>query len=295
MKNRVKFVGTCKNTALKISTAVICAVSIFAAGLFVLSGCSPVKIVSDALLPKTAAAQAADTFTPQGDGSAQAGIQSPAPSPTPSPSPSPSPSPTVEPTPSPLRIVAVGDIMYGRKVGKLLEQKETGYKYAFSGVGEILRTGDVVFGNLESPMTESTVSLSRDSKIILKCRPEAVNGLKDAGFNVVSIANNHMMDFYEKGLLDTVKTLDDNDILHSGGGKDIEAADKPVIMEKNGVKFGLISYSDMVTYTYKGSPNITYNAGPGKAGCMPRDLETIKKDIGSLRGQVDIIAVSLHW
>ncbi len=212
---------------------------------------------------------------------------------------SPTPAPTLEPTPvptqEPLKIVAVGDIMYGRKVGKLLEQKDEGYTYAFSDVKGILNSGDIVFGNLESPMTDSTISLSKEKKIILKCNPKAIEGIKDAGFNILSLANNHMLDYYGQGMLDTVEILDNNDILHSGAGKDITAARKAAIITKNGVTFGLLSYSDMVTYTYAGTPNISYNAGIEKAGAMPRDYETIREDIAALRSEVDLVAVSLHW
>jgi len=211
--------------------------------------------------------------------------------------PVPTESPAISPQPEirTISIIAVGDIMFGRRVGKNLESPDKGYKYAFSKVKEILKSGDIVFGNLESPMTNSSKSLSRNRKIVLKCSPDAIEGLKDAGFNVLSLANNHIMDYYEQGLMDTIEILDKYGIHHSGAGKDWESARKPAIIEVNNITFGLLSYSEMVRYVYAGSPSISYVAGKDKAGAMPVDYEIISEDIAALRDKVDILAVSLHW
>jgi poly-gamma-glutamate capsule biosynthesis protein CapA/YwtB (metallophosphatase superfamily) len=195
----------------------------------------------------------------------------------------------------PLKIVAVGDIMFGRSAGKRLSQHAEGYSYAFSRVADLLNEGDIVFGNLEAPLTDSTKSLSREKKIILKAAPEAITGIKTGGFNILSLANNHMMDYYAEGLEDTINILNEHDILFSGGGKNLEEARKPAIITKKGVSLALLSYSDMVTYTYAGNPNISYNAGEDKPGLVPRDYKLIKDDIDSIKGKADLIAISLHW
>lgn len=211
------------------------------------------------------------------------------------PTPVSTPTPVLTPTPvnTQLKVIAVGDIMLGRKVGKLLENK--GYAYAFEQVAPILKHGDVIFGNLESPITSSNISLSKDHKIILKAAPQSIDALKTAGFNVLSIANNHMMDYYEKGMLDTINILNKNKIANCGGGKNLEAARKPAIIEKNGLKYGVLAYTDMAEYTYVGNPNISYAAGRAKSGVAPRKLELILEDIAKIRPEVDILAVSLHW
>lgn len=209
------------------------------------------------------------------------------------------PDPTAAPTPTvaakKLNVVAVGDIMLGRKVGKLLEKSSKGYEYSFEQVAETLKKGDVIFGNIESPVTASEKSLSRGHKIILKCSPKAMSAIKAAGFNLLSIANNHMMDYYDKGMLDTIDILNKNGIAFSGGGKNLEEARKLAIVEKNGLKYGVLSYTDMAEFTYVGPPNISYAAGKNKAGVAPRKLELILEDIARVRSQVDILAISLHW
>ncbi len=206
------------------------------------------------------------------------------------------PTPTVnKPADEPaLRFIAVGDIMLGRGVGMRL-QKYGSYGRAFEDVSDILKQGDVVFANLESPLTESTHSLDPKRKIVLKAKPEAVSALTGAGFNLLSIANNHMMDYYETGLFDTMSILNANHILFAGSGKNIDEARKPAIIEKNGLKIGLLAYSDMADLIFAGDPYLKYSADKNKSGISPRKYEAVREDVQKLRGQVDLLAVSLHW
>jgi poly-gamma-glutamate capsule biosynthesis protein CapA/YwtB (metallophosphatase superfamily) len=193
-----------------------------------------------------------------------------------------------------LKIAAVGDIMLGRGVGRRLE-KAGGYKYAFSGVEEVLKQGDIVFANLESPLTASTHGLSSEKKIVLKGSPDSIEAILSGGFNLLSLSNNHIMDYYDTGLYDTISLLDANGIAHSGAGKNIEEAGKPALIEKNGYRIGLLCYTDMAHYIYEGTPAISFAAGEDKAGVIPRDYETIRQAIARLRDSVDLLAVSLHW
>lgn len=193
-----------------------------------------------------------------------------------------------------LRFMAVGDIMLGRGVGMRL-QKAGDYKKAFEKVSDYFSMGDVLFANLETPLTSSTHGLDKKRKIVLKGNPEAVSALTSAGFNLISLSNNHMMDYYEKGLQDTMELLSKNGIIYAGGGKDIEDARKLAIKEVNGIKVGLLAYTDMAELTFAGDPYLSFAAGTEKSGVVPRKYETIKEDILKARGQVDILAISLHW
>ncbi len=193
-----------------------------------------------------------------------------------------------------LRLMAVGDIMLGRGVGMRLK-KEGDYGFAFSKVSDYLKQGDVTFANLESPITASTHSLDKKRKIVLKGDPGSVEALTGAGIDVVSLANNHMMDYYEKGLFDTIDILDKNNILHTGSGRNLDDARRPVVIERNGIKIGFLAYSDMAELVFAGDPYLKYSAEKDKSGVLPRKYETIKEDVGKLRGEVDILAVSLHW
>ena len=200
-----------------------------------------------------------------------------------------------------LRITAVGDILLGRGVGSRLKNENKDFIYPFLEVADILKKGDIVFGNLEEPITASTrslVGIKQGGKYVLKNDVEAMEGLKYAGFNLFSLANNHILDYYEQGLYDTISILDENGIAYSGAGKNMEEARKPAIVEKKNVKIGLLSYTDMSEVTYKGNPPLMFIAGKDKAGVAPRPVkfnDFIKSDIEAVRDEVDILMVSLHW
>lgn len=192
-------------------------------------------------------------------------------------------------------IIAAGDIMLGRGVAKSLKTRGTDYLYPFTEVRSILEQGDIVFANLEHPLTERTESLDAKSKIVLKAQPEAVYGLTFAGLNVVSLANNHIMDYYKGGLSDTLKVLKTNQILHAGAGENLQQAREPAILEKNGVRVGMLAYTEMAEVVHPGNPPIKFAADAGRAGVAPLRLDWIEEDIRTLREMVDILIISLHW
>ena len=193
-----------------------------------------------------------------------------------------------------LRFMAMGDIMLGRGVGMRL-QKAGSYEKAFEKIAPVLKQGDIVFANLETPITSNTQGLEIKRKIVLKAEPESVSGLTSSGINLISLSNNHMMDYYETGLFDTMSILDKNNILFAGAGRNIEEARKPAIIENNGLKIGLLAYTDMAELVFAGNPYLSFAAGPEKSGVVPRKYETIREDILKVREQVDLLAISLHW
>lgn len=209
--------------------------------------------------------------------------------------------PSIEPPPETLKIVAVGDILLGRGVQSRLKNANKDYIYPFLETADILKQGDVVFANLEEPITSRTHSLTdikNGGKYVLKNEVDSIKGLKYAGFNLFSLANNHILDYYEEGLYDTMEILKEHGIAFSGAGKNIEEAKKPAILEKKGYKIGLLSYTDMAEVTYKGNPPLMFIAGENKAGVAKRPIkfdDSIKSDIENLRKEVDILMVSLHW
>ncbi|MDP4093398.1 MAG: CapA family protein [Bacillota bacterium] len=198
-----------------------------------------------------------------------------------------------------VRIMATGDILLGRGVKYWIKAQGKDYRYPFEKVADYLKQGDIIFGNLEESITSSEHSLTgieqKGGKYVFKNDVESIDGIEFAGFNLLNIANNHILDYYEQGLFDTLDILDKNGIAHAGAGRNIDEARKPAIIEKNGIKVGLLSYTEMAEATYNGNPPLCYLAGPGKAGVAPKKLEYIKEDISKLRPLVDIVLVSLHW
>ncbi|MGE5582924.1 MAG: CapA family protein [Bacillota bacterium] len=208
---------------------------------------------------------------------------------------------SVQSNPGIVKIYAAGDIMLGRYLTEYLEQNGKDYFYPFKRAKNIFSGDGVVFGNLEGPITAQTKSLTgieRGGKYILKNPVPALEAIKDCGFNLLSLANNHILDYYEAGLLETISLLEANNIAHAGAGRNLAAARKPAVIERGSLKVGLLSYTDMAEILYKGNPPYRFGAGDLKPGVNPRPPafnETIKKELKEARGQVDLLMVSLHW
>jgi len=103
-----------------------------------------------------------------------------------------------------------------------------------------LRSADIAFANLESPIGDKGRFIN-----MFQAPPEAVEGLAFAGFDVVSLANNHALDYHIDGMLETMRLLREYGIAYIGAGRDIQEARSPLIMEVKGVKVGFLSYTEM--------------------------------------------------
>ncbi|MCK4424513.1 CapA family protein [Candidatus Bathyarchaeota archaeon] len=185
---------------------------------------------------------------------------------------------------------AVGDIMFDHEVSKLMKRR--GPDFPFLNVADELKDVDVVFGNLETPLTTCQKKVIWDfskygwrgtSKLIfLKGSPKVAIGLKNAGFNVVSIANNHILDYGIKGLSDTLVVLHKNGILPVGFGRNTRDATAPRLLEVKGVRFAFFACS------------WAYEATFFSPGVAPIRSRTLKKQVKKAREISDIIVVSLH-
>jgi len=186
--------------------------------------------------------------------------------------------------------VAVGDIMLDHEVSKIIERR--GPDFPFLNVASELKDADIVFGNLETPLTACRKNViwdfskhgwdGRAKPIFLKGSPMAAIGLKNTGFNVVSIANNHILDYGISGLRDTLTVLHKNDITPVGFGWNTREATAPKSLEVKGVRFTFFACS------------FAYEATFFSPGVAPIGLWTLKKQVKKTREISDIIVVSLH-
>ena len=181
-----------------------------------------------------------------------------------------------------VKMIAVGDIMLSRVVEqKMMEYSD--YKYPFLKTAEITSAADLVFGNLETAIIPGRIIKS--GEMVFRTDPKAVEGLKFAGFNILSLANNHIMNFGKAGLESTVKILDENNILHIGAGITEEDIYKPGIKNINGTKFAFFAF--------------TYNFDQRKSfgeiyGVADMEIEKMKEIIGKAKLENDIMIVSMH-
>jgi poly-gamma-glutamate capsule biosynthesis protein CapA/YwtB (metallophosphatase superfamily) len=141
---------------------------------------------------------------------------------------------------------------------------------------------DLSFANLESPFNDSGVH-SIEGSLVFNADPQAIAGLKFAGFDVLSTANNHGFDQGQKGIDFTKTLLSQNQILPIGTGVDCHDG---IIVAKNGIKFGFLAYS----YTALNDGGKTTSPQV----CDANDLKALKHDIETMRSNVDFLIVSTH-
>ncbi|MDI6600286.1 MAG: CapA family protein [Thermoanaerobacteraceae bacterium] len=187
-------------------------------------------------------------------------------------------------------ITAVGDIMLGRGVGTRLKNQE--YTEPFSRIKPYIQS-DIALGNLECVISDRGEKMEGKG-IYLRARPEAVESLKYLGFDVLSLANNHIMDYGEDAFKDTIDILHSNDILPVGAGNNIMEARTPYIKDVDGIKAAVLAYNQF--YNVKWSRNgRTMEALEDRCGTAPLDIEIIKEDIKRAKEIADIVIVMPHW
>ena len=141
------------------------------------------------------------------------------------------------------RMIIGGDVMLGRLVKVFM--RENGYELPLQGVKNIMKRGDITLINLECAMTASIKRWSGPRKAFyFGADPIAAEALQDAGVNLVSLANNHALDFDFQGLTDTLYLLDQKKISHAGAGENLGEALTPALIERNQIKFGMVAFCD---------------------------------------------------
>ncbi|MGE5417711.1 MAG: CapA family protein [Acidobacteriota bacterium] len=191
-----------------------------------------------------------------------------------------------------LNLTAVGDVMLARHVGYLI--KQYGVDYPFQQIGGLLQKSDITFGNLESPLSDRGQAMPGKG-ICFRAQPQMANVLANYGFNIMSVANNHALDYDAPAFLDTIKLLNAQNVSTVGGGNNIMEARKPVIIEKNNLKVGFLAYTVFADTVFSYKYRRPFRATETESGVAPLIREAILEDVYSLDPTVDVTVVSLHW
>ncbi|RII28402.1 MAG: capsular biosynthesis protein [Geobacter sp.] len=181
-------------------------------------------------------------------------------------------------------INAVGDIMLAGSGTPVYSR--LGYDYPFAATRKYLQRGDLAIGNLESPIT-SRGDEFRDKRFRFRAEPAAAAALREAGFSVLTLANNHVLDYGSVGLQDTADLLDRYGILHSGAGKNLGEARQAVTITIKGKRLAFLAYS--LTFPDK------FYASDSTPGTAPGYPSFFADDIAKARQTADYVIVSFHW
>ena len=129
------------------------------------------------------------------------------------------------------RLTTVGDIMLARRLGATISNGKP--EWPFANVASYFHAADFVVGNMESAL--GTLGTPAEKSYPFQAPPEAAHALALAGFDVVSLANNHGMDYGSEALLDGINLLQNANVVPIGAGKNFDAAHTPYITEINGL------------------------------------------------------------
>lgn len=180
--------------------------------------------------------------------------------------------------------------------GDVLIQSEVEKRYGAEGITSIvseevlaaMNDADIMMVNNEFQFSTRGEPME-DKQYTFQTNPKHVQILLDLGVDIVSLANNHTLDFGKEALIDTMDTLDDAGILHAGAGEDKERAEQLQIIEVNGKKFGFLAATRVI-------PVSQWNIEYGKPGLFATyDSTNLEKKITEAKEQCDFLTVYVHW
>lgn len=188
--------------------------------------------------------------------------------------------------PKQIILIFTGDIMLDRGVEYKIKKEGGGdFKFPFLKISDELNKADVLFGNLESVISDKGRKVG--SIYSFRADPKAMSGLVFAGFDVVSVANNHVFDYSREAMEDSFKRLKEAGIEIAGGGFSEAEAHSAAVKEVNGTKIAFLAYDD------QGS---THWAASGEnSGIAWLEEDKLKEDIAGAKKLADIVIVSMHF
>lgn len=195
--------------------------------------------------------------------------------------------PPVEAAHKMVSMAAVGDMMFGGSSQPVMEQY--GYDHPFATTRHILQAADLTIGNLETPLTDRGEPITEKQFLFRNPPGKVAPALKRAGFDIVSLANNHTLDYGAEGLRDTMEALQLHGVRYHGAGINSKEARKPALFElPNGQTAGFLAYS--CTFPEE------FWASAERAGTAFCHEQHVRADVaGLVAQQLDIIVVSFHW
>lgn len=182
-----------------------------------------------------------------------------------------------------VRFCAVGDVLLDREPRRIIE--ESGIQAPLSAVAGIIQGHDLAFCNLECPASVSGSPLPK--KYSFHAQPAFLEALRLAGFNLVSMANNHSIDWGRDALLETRDNIIKHGMIPLGAGRNQKEAQQPVIVKKGGLSFAFLANEDMLL---EGIVNL-----PDRPAAAAASIEEMVENIRRVRGSVDFVVVSEHW
>lgn len=179
-----------------------------------------------------------------------------------------------------MSIVIAGDFSLQGRLAKCHDKDVLRY---VMGGAICCKATDYSIVNFESPITSNSKKLLKDGPT-LKNPVESLSVLRDLGFNVVTLANNHLKDYGCQGVLDTLHSCRENGLFTVGAGENQLEARKPLVLKKDGLSVGILNVCEHESSI----------ATDSSAGAAPLELGNLFYDLKELRKEVDKVMVIIH-
>jgi poly-gamma-glutamate synthesis protein (capsule biosynthesis protein) len=197
----------------------------------------------------------------------------------------------------PTRVVStlwVGDVMLGRRVGQQIAAARDP-NVPFSRTADRLRAADLTVANLECALsrngrpTQGGDSFGADAS--------SLAGMRDAGFDILVLANNHLGDYGDQALRESL-TAARTGFAVTGAGENLAAALEPAVVERKGVRFGVLAFNaigETPAATSSSAGALSVRMPPRTGPLNDEDLARVTDAVRGLRARADVVVVYPHW
>jgi poly-gamma-glutamate synthesis protein (capsule biosynthesis protein) len=185
----------------------------------------------------------------------------------------------------------------------------------FGAVGPLFQRADVSFFNLELPLSDRGEA-PRGKATFHRGMPVNIDGISEIGVSCVNLANNHILDFGDEAMFDTIDLIDAKGIGRFGAGRNLDEARRGCVVEKKGLRVGFLGYTSTLPVGFAATderpgvnpipaytayqPRVNLSEYPGTAPNIvtwtdPAQLQRMRSDVAAFRKQVDVLIVYMHW
>jgi gamma-polyglutamate biosynthesis protein CapA len=182
-------------------------------------------------------------------------------------------------------ILFVGDVMFDRGVRNSIEKNFSGNYHTLYANAPYIQEADIAFANLEGPVAMSGHKVG--SAFSFRMDPLGLSAMKEAGFDIVSFANNHVGDYTNAAFSETLTRLNESNILYAGAGTTYAEATTPRIVTVRGMRIGFLAATDVGPTWMK--------AGEAKPGILLADDPNMASIVAKAKEACDILVLSFHW
>ncbi len=224
-----------------------------------------------------------------------------------------------------ITIAFTGDVMLGRLVNDYVILGDKPSTYVWGDMLDLLKKADLRIINLENAIASTGREWSKTPKVFFyRADPKAIDVLKAANIDYVTLANNHVLDYEEEAFIETLKHLEKNNIPYAGAGRNLSEASKPAFLTTKGIKIAVIAFTDNMPEweATKTKPGVNYievfidgkNFGMSANRSRMRGsqdslanspisehaqksliFDRLEKIIKEAKNKSDIVIVSAHW